>query len=178
MTATVQAELSEALLQHVRTMRSVQESIIKPGDRRASWPYASTEALLLDRAQFWTQTPRPSWLYMGQEKFCYWNATNAVLGHPDRLVYCEGIGVSENLIIPLPHAWVLDKKTRRAYDITWRTTRERGTSALYGIAFDTNYLARVVSGSDRMGLIDRWEEEWPLLSGVHAIDEAMHRWER
>lgn len=90
----------------------------------------------------------------GEPRHCYMNAAALALSHKG-YTYCEGYAAG---VIPVMHAWVV--KDGRIGETTWP---ELG-SAYYGITFKTEYLRKELLTSKRYGLIDRWWDDWPLLT--------------
>jgi hypothetical protein len=56
-----------------------------------------------------------------QVKQCYKNAQTLATYYPDELTYYEGYGVN---IIPVEHAWVVEKATGKVFDPTWEHCSE------------------------------------------------------
>lgn len=82
---------------------------------------------------------------------CYRNAGTLALARPDRYVYVEGLAVaSENLPIPLEHAWVWDLELERAVEVTWETCG----AEYIGIAFQTEWFRAWTLLRERWGVLD------------------------
>ncbi len=101
-------------------------------------------------------------------KACFRNAFLNAQKDAGRFAYCEGVGLSK--FGPLPHAWFIDRSAPNlAIDTTWVDE----TACLYmGVCFKTNYAARIFQ-NEYFSLIDNWPMGWPLLTGEHAISEAL-----
>lgn len=80
---------------------------------------------------------------MGQ---CYRNAFQLASTDPENLTYCEGFAMVPDLI-PLEHAWVVDKKGR-VIDPTWSDG-----SDYFGVAFDFYWLMDFMAESGHYGVM-------------------------
>jgi hypothetical protein len=98
--------------------------------------------------------PLPVGVSRGTPKECYQNATLLALGNR-KLTYCEGFAIGKGSI-PMEHAWNL--KDDKVLDVTW------GEGAAYiGIPFKTDYLRAALDKASVYGLINAYENDWPLL---------------
>jgi len=95
----------------------------------------------------------PKNLKRGAMKECYRNALMLMLDNPSYF-YVEGYAIS---IIPAMHAWCIDKN-KHVIDPTWSDGKE-----YFGVIFKRSYVQEQVIKTKRIGLIDNWQEEWPLL---------------
>ncbi len=93
---------------------------------------------------------------LGEEKQCFANAFTAALRHPE-LVYCEGYACG---VIPVHHAWCIDRLTKEVVEVTW--TRDHAFG-YYGIPMDLGYVIKIVIEKETYGVIDDWKNEWPML---------------
>lgn len=100
-----------------------------------------------------TAAPLPEGVKRGRVKLCYMNATKLALKRPD-LVYVEGFAVG---VIPVMHAWCVTPDGT-VIDPTWDTGRD-----YFGVPIKTGYLRRAIVKSGFYGLIDNYQNEWPLL---------------
>lgn len=94
----------------------------------------------------------------GRPKLCYMNAAHMAQSDTKRFVYCEGYA-SSSLGLPLPHAWVWDRRAHSAVDPTWKD----GTD-YHGIAFKHSYLCRVLMARQCYGVIDNYQQGFPLIT--------------
>lgn len=87
----------------------------------------------------------------GVMKACYRNAGRLVMKYPDRYVYVEGIAViSEELPIPVSHAWVWDRKKEEALELTWETPG----SEYLGIPFKYDFMRGMALARGFWGILD------------------------
>jgi hypothetical protein len=100
-------------------------------------------------------------LRQGIPKECYRNAA-LVAQRRDDLIYCEGYATS---VIPVMHAWLVDKQGN-VIDNTWEGGRYddgKYPRAYFGIPIKRTYLVRSLCNRKIYGVIDNWENEWPIL---------------
>jgi hypothetical protein len=90
--------------------------------------------------------------YKGKLGFCYKEALHLALADPI-FIYCEGYASSEQLCIPLMHAWCVNRETREVYDPVWNTKKNRG-NAYCGIPFNVEFVKKVVLHTELYGVID------------------------
>ena len=105
--------------------------------RPKGWKYYGEYDFLLEHGQEFKIEPLPPELKRGKTKECYTNAAELVIRNPNRFVYVEGYAMMT--IMPIHHAWVYDKQTKKAYEIT---TDYNKNFVYFGIPFKTQYLAK------------------------------------
>lgn len=116
--------------------------------------YHCLEEFVLKHGTSFTPHPLPAGMPFGEPRNCFGNSANLAMMDP-RLTYCEGYAIG---VLPVHHAWVVNRK-REVIDVTWRS----GGVEYYGIPIRTAYLVRRLRLQERYGLIDVWEERWPML---------------
>jgi hypothetical protein len=123
---------------------------------------------LLRYGQVWTGPPaRPRGVRKGVPRHCFSNAVVLASRDPDRFVYCEGKACG---IIPVHHAWVVDRHTHRIVDNTW--TKQPGTVYL-GVPLTIETVWEVIAGQHSASVLDAWEKGWPLLTGKIAPERFL-----
>lgn len=115
--------------------------------------YWSISEFIYKNGEMFQPNSFPKNLRRGNMKECYRNATLLVIGHP-QYSYVEGYAMN---IIPTMHAWCIDKKGK-VIDPTWNDGKE-----YFGVAFNRDFLFKSITKAKRYGLIDSWQEGWPLL---------------
>lgn len=101
----------------------------------------------------------------GQMGKCFKNAVEfATSGRMVR--YCEGFAMG---VIPTLHAWCIDREGR-VLDPTWPYP----DASYWGVPFKIEYvLRRVVESECYVSMLDDWMSDWPLLTGKHALADAV-----
>ncbi len=100
-----------------------------------------------------------------EPKQCFANATKLAIGS-DNLVYCEGFASG---VIPTSHAWCLDLKTGLVVDPTWVGIDE--DRDYFGIPFTNKFLLKTIHSRGMYGIIENWEEDFPLLGELGGQPE-------
>lgn len=85
----------------------------------------------------------------GVPKHCFMNAARLAIREPSRWIYVEGLACSEDIPIPLEHAWVLDTETLEIVDNTWEGQR---LCAYLGIPFYSEWLYVHLRKTHRFGV--------------------------
>ena len=85
---------------------------------------------------------------------------------PNDLTYAEGFAASlfEGQIRPHfgLHAWAVTREGE-AIDPTWPHGVE-----YFGVVFDLDYVLKTVTRREEYGVIDNYQEDFPLLAGAHT----------
>ena len=103
-------------------------------------------------------------------RLCFKHATQALFENPD-LVYCEGFALRRAMGMACHHAWVLDPA--RGYAVIDNTWEDPVTGAYLGVPFRKEYVFKTVARRRVYGILDNWEEHYPLLTG--GIDPLIWR---
>jgi len=90
------------------------------------------------------------------KKECFRNAH--VLATCYNLTYVEGYASSFGL--PMEHAWCVIPGSDKVIDPTWDYDPE---NTYLGIRFNTKYVNKIILKREMYGVIDNWEQKWPLL---------------
>lgn len=106
----------------------------------------------------------PEGVEIGTPKFCYQNAAELALANPGRFIYCEGYAMG---VIPVAHAWCVDLRTGLVVDPTWAAIGGVGEEYL-GIPFLTEFLRLSLLNREVYGILENWEEGFPLLKAPLA----------
>ena len=93
---------------------------------------------------------------LGTIKECFCNAFDLVQRNPE-LIYVEGYAAG---IIPVHHAWCIDPDGK-VIEVTWTDDHRL---AYYGIPMDFDYVKRAVFRKQTYGVIDDWNNRWPIFS--------------
>ena len=90
--------------------------------------------------------------YKGKLGFCY-RAAYQLAESDSIFIYCEGYAASEQLSIPLAHAWCVNRETREVYDPVWNTKRTRG-NAYCGLPMNLDFVGKVIFHTKMYGVLD------------------------
>ena len=118
---------------------------------------------LMDNAlpvQDWS--PLPKGVRRRQPKLCYWNSQQVAKRGRGRYVYCEGYATR---MIPVEHAWCLDRETGLIVDTTWG----EGGHAYCGVPVKLAY-AQQCFRNDRVSVWD-WTGGFPIMTGAVPVAE-------
>lgn len=153
------------------TVTTIQDYLTSMSDlisRHNGSMYKSLEQFMDEQGHRFTAPAHPLDHYenvqAGEMGMCYSNCMEYVIENPDtELLYCEGFAMG---IIPMQHAW-LSTANGEVIDPTWG----QGYSKDYhGVAFDRQWAIRLLCDKGSYGLIDDWENKWPLLNGKHNLE--------
>lgn len=130
------------------------------------WRYQSVYEFVLKNGKPFLETDnRP--VATGIPKNCFGNACNlATLDK--RLYYVEGYACAFGL--PVHHAWCVDRDMR-IIEPTWP---EYG-KAYFGCIFPLDYVSKTILKTETHGVIDKWELDWPLVTGADDYEEILKR---
>jgi hypothetical protein len=146
MTTKPQAELLDFLRHTERT--AAAKAFLK----------RSSQAFVLEYGWWYEPADLPEKIVAGAPRECFNNATDLIF-HDAGLVYCEGYAIFTSGIGPTIHACVTDGQGR-AIDNTWAPPGV----AYAGVPFLSTFLMmRAVEHRATIGLIDDWQNNWPLL---------------
>ena len=80
--------------------------------------------------------------------------------------YVEGFAF--RAVLPLAHAWLVDKDGK-AWDPTWYDDTREGGLAYYGCEFPAWYVREMILKEETyISMIDNWMGGFPLLTGEHG----------
>lgn len=141
----------------LRTYLEMMAKIV-PNQDKNGFKHASVAHFLLSEAIFCNPIPRDSSIIQGEMKMCFRNAYNLAAANSS-YVYVEGYAVS---MIPTLHAWCIDEN-KNVIDPTWTD----GT-AYFGVPFSLKYVNSVILSRQIWGVIDNWNDRFPLITGEHT----------
>ena len=96
--------------------------------------------------------------FKGDLGFCYKTAYHIAAEDPD-YIYCEGYATSEQLNIPLLHAWCVHRKSKEVYDGVWNTKKTSG-NAYCGLPLNLDFVTDFILSTKRYGVIDNlWSQK-------------------
>lgn len=90
--------------------------------------------------------------YKGKIGFCFREAYR--LANMDSIfIYCEGYAASEQLSIPLDHAWCVNRETQEVYDPVWNNKKVTGV-AYCGLPLNIKFVNEVILQTRHYGVLD------------------------
>ena len=120
--------------------------------------YSCFEDFVLANGREFKIEPGPVKFRMGEARQCFMNSFHlSQIPREPSLIYCEGFAMG---VIPLLHAWCVDSNGN-VYDPTWNPI---GT-AYFGVPFDEKFVMKTALARRKFGLIDDWQDGFPLLLG-------------
>ena len=133
--------------------------------------YKSLAEFLLKNGREFTPQPLPPGFAKMKIGNCYQNAAQLALIETS-LTYCEGYAAG-CIPVPVQHAWCC-LPDGKVIDPTWEPRRGRKVirgEAYFGIPIKTSYLLHRLARQKTYGIIDRWEDDWPMLK------DSPRRWQ-
>lgn len=115
---------------------------------------------LIDNGADYQYAPLPKRMRRGPMKHCYWNSMELVRRGKGRFVYCEGVAAS---IIPVDHAWCIDRETGRVVDRTWQEG-----SCYVGVPIRLKYVQRCLE--IEAPVLMNWREDYPIVTGEVPVE--------
>lgn len=116
--------------------------------------------------------PLPDDVKPGDAQQCFRNAFELTKDQPERFIYCEGFAAG---IIPVMHAWCIDRETQTVVDVTWSGGHheEQGRD-YFGIPFNWRYAVEATLNREYYGIIDDWQNDWPVLK--EPVENFLNEW--
>lgn len=122
---------------------------------RVNETYVNCPDFVLQNGVEFIPSKLPKDVQRGQMKECFRNAFMLMVGRPD-LIYVEGYAAG---VIPVYHAWCVDQKGC-VVDPTWGDDGQ----VYLGVPFTKEFVVSQTMKSKKYGLIDAWDQKWPLFS--------------
>jgi hypothetical protein len=148
----------------METLKEQLQSLSDFIERKRNTPYKSMYHFVLTEGKEMKGIPLPEKYKRGEMKMCFKNAFDLSINNQD-LIYCEGYALTPGLF-PILHAWCQDQDGN-VIDNTWDNPEE---VEYYGVQFCTLYVIDAISDRGCYGVIDSWENGFPLLTGEHPKD--------
>ena len=133
------------------------------------WKYASTEEFVLEYGKYYKFKTLPEDIEIREPKACFSNAFELMIDRMKELVYVEGYATVKEIALPVLHGWCINKK-KEVVDPTW----ENG-NLYFGVAFKSRFAIEEMLKTEKYGLLDSWEEGWPLLRNGVNRDTDIYR---
>ena len=121
---------------------------------------------VLQHGRVWHEhAPEADWP-TGEPRQCFYNSLFIGV-YRLGLTYVEGYHGSGTMVFP--HAWNIDAQGR-VVDLTPR----RGAGTYFGVALSTPFVIETVNARGMTGVLDNYQERFPLLRNDDLLDEALH----
>lgn len=143
-------QLEKQLVEQTKMVADMQRG------HRPDLPFLTQNEFILKYAQFYDYHELPDCYEKMTPNQCYHNASKMAMKHKN-LVYVEGIAIIPTAPIPIAHAWCVERGSNKVLELTADSLR-----IYYGVSFKTSYVRQNYM-EGRVGLIDHWEKDWPLL---------------
>jgi hypothetical protein len=133
------------------------------------FPYASQADFILKHGRGFEWRALPPGVRMGTARQCFRNSVRLALGKPRSYTYVEGYAINRWVARhPVAHAWCVDPEGF-VVDTTW----DEGMD-YFGVTFRMQYVRRIAEVARKdYSLIDNEEMGFPLLTGAHAVADAL-----
>jgi len=130
-----------------------------PGHRfRTMWGFVATHGVPF------TFEPLPAHVPLGVPRHCYSNAHWQCRSARSPWLYCEGYALPAMVGFPTSHAWIVNRRTGVAHDVTWKEPPAAALGLIFHPAYRRlAYKAAEAAGGDTIALIDAWTTRWPLM---------------
>ena len=120
--------------------------------------YCGFEDFVLRNGQSW---PYRRTKHTGRPKECFRNAFLLAEQHPDQFVYAEGYAVL--VLLPVHHAWCVDRETGFVVDPTWRVGHR--TPFYFGVPVKRQFLRKIILATEVWtGAIDVPQLRFPIIT--------------
>ena len=122
---------------------------------------------LLEHGREFSWNPQKSdrKLNLGRDGECYSRSQYQAVWQP-RLRYVEGVASSNDLALPINHAWCVES-SGRVVDPTW--SQRSGNRRYFGVVFRTEYVEQFLRERKTNQAILLWDEQgWPVQTGRHS----------
>lgn len=132
------------------------------GEAPKGFFYNSAEDFLLQNGKYYEYKPKPREIHYGEKQLCYMNAYRlASIGY----TYVEGYAMSDNLPMPIQHAWVLDKDGK-VIDNTWRK-KWLDNPKYFGVAMPIRFVESIMLRTEVFGVFYPYDdlETWKMILG-------------
>lgn len=141
---------------------------VKDDAADGKFPYASQADFILKHGRAFEWHALPPGVRMGTARQCFRNSVRLALGKPRFYTYVEGYAINTWVARhPVAHAWCVDPEGF-VVDTTW----DEGVD-YFGVPFRMEYVRRIADARKDYGLIDNEGMGFPLLTGAHAVVDAL-----
>jgi hypothetical protein len=150
------------ILQYLQTELSVRQTMNVHFQK--GWKYKTIGDFVMSNGAFYSKICEKKYR-RGTIKECFRNTFKLVENNKD-LTYVEGFAITENIPLAIMHAWAVNSKGE-VIETTWKTPG----SGYLGVPFNLNYVREITLKRGKWGVIDNWENGWPLLTEKHIYKD-------
>ena len=128
--------------------------------------YCCPADFVMKHGRWWEGQKRPKRHKKDKPRYCYDNAGK--LATASQLHYVEGYYVTENIMMPLQHAWCVDDVgmvVDTTYRYPWR-------AVYFGVKFKLTYVLQQTLDNGYYGIFGECYR-FPLLTGEHRTGDAI-----
>lgn len=180
---------NEQALEHadtpvVKALLSIVMARLSLGATPAGYKYCCLEHWVLQHGVYFPSSSVVSadvmedfGLELGEPKQCFANAYEAIGDSllNDDLGYVEGYALS---LIPFHHAWITlsELEQPNLAELTIRLDGSRSLPApdYFGVPFAEEFVLSTVEQKGTYGVLDNWEQGYPLLKDDSLLGQAIH----
>jgi len=137
---------------------------------RSDWSFRNLYHIVAELGTGYVGRSLPTCYEARTPGLCFMNATED-MWHDGRktLRYCEGYVLPGDVELPIAHAWCVDSDglvvdTTLADPVGWE---------YYGVLLRRDYVYKTITDGGYYGVLDNWQDRWPLLSGSHHWEDAV-----
>lgn len=142
-----------SMKEYLKQIVELYQQMYNQNKRNKIGDYYCLEDFILKNGQPFEISPLPKNIKRGAMKECFRNSAMLAMENADYF-YAEGFAFS---IIPTIHGWCANREGK-AIDPTWDDGKE-----YFGVIFKRDYLFKYLLKYKRYGLIENWENGYPLL---------------
>lgn len=137
-------------LERLLSLLKAEADVIENINKNAPFRYKSNQRLILEHGKpFLTRVePTP---FKGEQGHCFQNCFEILLAHPE-LSYCEGFATDNNILLALPHAWLINENLQ-VIDPTWIDEKSTG-SVYFGVVFNKSFVTDIAKKTKHYGILD------------------------
>lgn len=137
-------------LDRLLTILKAEADVIENINKAAPFRYKSNQRLILENGKPFLTRVKPT-PFKEEQGHCFQNCFEILLNHPE-LSYCEGFATNDNILLALPHAWLINEDLQ-VIDPTW--IDEESTSSVYfGVVFNKKFVTDIAKKTKHYGILD------------------------
>lgn len=169
----------------VEAIEELKQALKKTADAKKTMGGVCIEEFVLKHGKSYRRRVLPSGIRRGGITQPFANALSLARENPEIYTYVEGYAAGS---MPTLHAWCVDKDGF-VIDPTWACDLKKGSDipgrsvlvqgqmvrtegkAYFGIPFELDYVISTFEKRKAPGILDNWEQNWPLVSGKEDLSK-------